>query len=143
MYAQMATTQQQHNPQSTASQQQHHVCARGVSTLCRGELLLLEPAICHPTIPHISAMLRLRARGHRLRRFGRNYGGLLNYNVHIKPSLHLRPQRQFFFVMLSEICCPHHRWQTPDNMRRAQLRVRPCLPAAAGRTVYCGELLLL
>ena len=36
----------------------------GVSSLCWGELFVSVPAICHPTIPHVSAVLPLRAHAH-------------------------------------------------------------------------------
>ena len=48
-----------------SNSRQHHVCARDVSSLCCDELLESEPVIYHPTIPHFSAVLPLRARGHR------------------------------------------------------------------------------
>ena len=46
----------------SSSGSQHHLCARGVSSLCCGELLVSEPVICHPTISHVSAVLPLWAR---------------------------------------------------------------------------------
>ena len=40
-----------------------YLCALGVSSLCCGELLVSEPVIiCHPTIPHVSAVLPLWVR---------------------------------------------------------------------------------
>ena len=44
---------------------QHHVCVHGVSSLCCGGLFVSESVICHPTIPHIYAVLSLRAHVHR------------------------------------------------------------------------------
>ena len=48
----------------SSNSRQHHVCAHGVSSLCRSELFVSGPAICHPTIPHFSAVLPLRAHVH-------------------------------------------------------------------------------
>ena len=46
----------------SSSGRQHHLCAHGVSSLCCGELLVSEPVICHPTIPHVSVVLPLWVR---------------------------------------------------------------------------------
>ena len=43
---------------------QYYVCAHGVSSLRCGEFFVSEPAICHPTPPHVSAVLPLRAHLH-------------------------------------------------------------------------------
>ena len=53
----------QHLPHSSSSRQ-HHVCAHGVSSLSCGELFMSEPAICHPTIPHLRAVLPLPVHVH-------------------------------------------------------------------------------
>ena len=50
---------QRYNSAARSSGRQHHLCARGASSLCCGELLVSEPVICHPTIPHVSAALPL------------------------------------------------------------------------------------
>ena len=69
-----------------------YVCARGVSTLRCGELLVSELVICHPTIPRISAVLPLCARDHQCGKTGT----FVIENLNANPSLHLRPQMQFF-----------------------------------------------
>ena len=46
----------------SSSGRQHHLCARDMSSLCCGELLVSEPVICHPNIPHVSAVLPLWVR---------------------------------------------------------------------------------
>ena len=42
----------------SSSGRQHHICARGVSSLCCSKLLVSEPVICRPTPPHVSAVHR-------------------------------------------------------------------------------------
>ena len=74
------------------------MCAHSVPSLCCGELFVLEPAICNPTIPHISGVLPLLEHVHQLRHFGRKHKELLNINLDTKPSLCLRPERQYFYV---------------------------------------------
>ena len=59
------TTCGEHNATTlphSSSGRQHHLCARGVSSLCCGELLVSEPVIFHPIIPHVSAVLLLWVR---------------------------------------------------------------------------------
>ena len=57
------TTCEEHNATTlphSSSGRQYHLCARGESSLCCGELLVSERVvICHPTIPHVSAVLPL------------------------------------------------------------------------------------
>ena len=132
-----------------------HVRAHGVFSLCWGELLLSEPVICHPTIPHISAVLPLRRRADWSRNFGRKYRDLWNSYLDTNQSLHFSPQRQFFRVhhFLRRMFADVTDDNTPNKMREARRRVYdpaaqqqqqqqagPC--ARALSFLYCGELLL-
>ena len=54
-HAESTTTSLPHS--SSDSSRQNHVCAHGVSSLCCGEFFVSEPTICHPSIPHILAVL--------------------------------------------------------------------------------------
>ena len=60
------TTCGEHNATTllhSSSGRWHHLCALGMSSLYCGELLVSEPVIiCHPTIPHVSAVLPLWVR---------------------------------------------------------------------------------
>ena len=93
------TTCGQHNATCTtlphSSSRIHHVRARGVSSLCCGELLSSKPVICHPTIPHLSAVLPLRGRADWSRNFERKYRNL-RINLDTKQSLQFSQQRQIF-----------------------------------------------
>ena len=63
------TTCGEHNATTlphSGSSRRHHVRVHGVSSLCCHELFVSEPAVCHPTIPHISVVLLLRAHAHRM-----------------------------------------------------------------------------
>ena len=116
----------------------HHVRARGVSSLGCGELLLSEPVICHPTIPHISVLLPLRERADWSRNFGRmSYRDLWNSNLDANQSFHFSPQRQFIYVhqLLRRVFANVIDDNTKQNAGRTTVRVRPRRPAAAAVAV--------
>ena len=150
------TTCGKHNATCTtlphSSSRMHHVRARGGSSLSCGELLLSEPVICQPTIPHLSTELLLRGCAHSSRNFARKYRDLWNCNLDTNQCLHFSPQRQFFHAhqFLRRFLAYVTDDKTPNKMREARRRVYgraaqqqqqqagPC--ACAVSSLYCGEL---
>ena len=96
------TDSRQHAESTNATtlphRRQHHLCARGVSSLCCGELLVSKPVICPSTIPHVSSVLPLwvRVSIDRCGNIG-NFKNSNNLDTNQPILAHSRPQREALF----------------------------------------------
>ena len=116
-----------------------------MSSLCCGELFVSEPAICHPTISHISAVLPLRAhvRSMSIDRatLGGNKGNFeIVIYIPIHPYIYVHRGSTFTYIpwvmFVSEFSPTPQMTGPKQGADSTTLRVQPCRTAAIGYIMY-------